>query len=329
MANIQQVAKEAGVSVATVSRVLNGLKSVTPKTRTKVEIAIEKLNYEPSMLGRNLRNSESRLLLILIPQISNPFYFEIIKGIESTAILHNHNILLCETDSSSEREDIYFNLVRKKMADGIISMDPAINIETLKKLAERHSIIQCSEYSTDSGIPYVTIDNEKAAYQAVNHLIQLGHKKIALINSDETYLYARQRKMGYRKALEQNGIQVNESYIYHNKNLEFESGQKTMKKILMMENPPTAVFAVSDLLAIGALKEVNKAGLNVPSDIAIVGFDKIDFSNMTHPTLTTVAQPMYKMGVTAANMLIKKIKGEKVESIILEHELVIRESTLG
>lgn len=329
MANIQQVAKEAGVSVATVSRVLNGQNSVTAKTRMKVEVAIKKLNYEPSMLGRNLRNSESRLLLILIPQISNPFYFEIIKGIESTAIQHNHNILLCETDSSSAREDIYFNLVRKKMADGIISMDPAVNIETLTKLAEQHAIIQCSEYSEDSGIPYVTIDNEGAAYQAVNHLIQLGHEKIALINSDETYLYARQRKMGYKKALKQHGIQVKEDYIYHNQGIGFDYGQQTMKKILAMEDRPTAIFAVSDLLAIGALKEINAMGLNVPNDIAIIGFDKIDFSNMTHPTLTTVAQPMYQMGATAANMLIKMIKGERVESVILDHELVIRGSTSG
>ncbi|WP_342504772.1 LacI family DNA-binding transcriptional regulator [Sporosarcina sp. FSL K6-2383] len=329
MANIQQVAKEAGVSVATVSRVLNGQNSVTAKTRMKVEVAIEKLNYEPSMLGRNLRNSKSRLLLILIPQISNPFYFEIIKGIESTAIQHNHNILLCETDSSSAREDIYFNLVRKKMADGIISMDPAVNIETLTKLAERHAIIQCSEYSLDSGIPYVTIDNEGAAYQAVNHLIQLGHEKIALINSDETYLYARQRKMGYKKALEQHGIEVKEEYIYQNKGIGFDYGQQTMRKILAMEDRPTAIFAVSDLLAIGALKEINAMGLNVPNDIAIIGFDKIDFSNMTHPTLTTIAQPMYQMGTTAANMLIKKIKGEQVESVILDHELVIRGSTSG
>lgn len=329
MANIQQVAKEAGVSVATVSRVLNGQNSVTAKTRMKVEIAIEKLNYEPSMLGRNLRNSESRLLLVLIPQISNPFYFEIIKGIESTAIQHNHNILLCETDFSSAREDIYFNLVRKKMADGIISMDPAVNIETLTKLAEKHSIIQCSEYSIDSGIPYVTIDNEGAAYQAVNHLIQLGHEKIALINSDETYLYARQRKMGYKKALEQHGIQVREDYIYHNQGIGFDYGQQTMRKILAMADRPTAIFAVSDLLAIGALKEINAMGLNVPNDIAIIGFDKIDFSNMTHPTLTTIAQPMHKMGTTAANMLLKMIKGEQVESVILDHELVIRGSTSG
>jgi len=327
MANIQQVAKQAGVSVATVSRVLNGQKTVSGKTRMKVEEAIKKLNYEPSMLGRNLRNSESRLLLILIPTISNPFYLEIIKGIEQVAISQNYNILLCETDSDPERENIYFDLVRKKMADGIISMDPAVNGKTLKKLAENYAIIQCSEYEEGSGIPYVTIANEEASYRAVKHLVQIGHKKIALINSDEKYLYARQRKMGYKRALEENGIALKPEYIIPTQHLGFENGQQAMKKILNLEERPTAVFAVSDLLAIGALKEINASGLHVPSDMAVVGFDKIDFSNMTNPTLTTIAQPMHKMGTVAAKMLIDKIKGIEVESIILDHELVIREST--
>ncbi|MCS0789065.1 LacI family DNA-binding transcriptional regulator [Cytobacillus firmus] len=327
MANIQQVAKQAGVSVATVSRVLNGQKTVSGKTRMKVEEAIKKLNYEPSMLGRNLRNSESRLLLILIPTISNPFYLEIIKGIEQVAISQNYNILLCETDSNPERENIYFDLVRKKMADGIISMDPAVNGKTLKKLAENYAIIQCSEYEEGSGIPYVTIDNEEASYRAVKHLVQIGHKKIALINSDEKYLYARQRKMGYKRALEENGIALKPEYIIPTQHLGFENGQQAMKKVLNLEERPTAVFAVSDLLAIGALKEINASGLHVPSDMAVVGFDKIDFSNMTNPTLTTIAQPMHKMGTVAAKMLIDKIKGIEVESIILDHELVIREST--
>ena len=327
MANIQQVAKQAGVSVATVSRVLNGQKTVSGKTRMKVEEAIKKLNYEPSMLGRNLRNSESRLLLILIPTISNPFYLEIIKGIEQVAISQNYNILLCETDSDPERENIYFDLVRKKMADGIISMDPAVNGKTLKKLAENYAIIQCSEYEEGSGIPYVTIANEEASYRAVKHLVQIGHKKIALINSDEKYLYARQRKMGYKRALEENGIALKPEYIIPTQHLGFENGQQAMKKILNLEERPTAVFAVSDLLAIGALKEINASGLHVPSDMAVVGFDKIDFSNMTNPTLTTIAQPMHKMGTVAAKMLIDKIKGIEVESIILDHDLVIREST--
>ncbi|MFD1737814.1 LacI family DNA-binding transcriptional regulator [Bacillus salitolerans] len=329
MTTIQHVAKQAGVSVATVSRVLNGQNKVSSKTRIKVEEAIKKLNYEPSMLGRNLRTSESRILLILIPSISNPFYLEVIKGIENIAMSQNYNILLCETDSNPERENIYFDLVRKKMADGIISMDPAVNVETLKKLAEKHAIIQCSEYAEDSGIPYITINNEEASYRAVKHLIKIGHQKVALMNSDEKYLYARQRKLGYQRALEEHGIEVKQEYMIHTQQLGFEHGQQAMKKIINLKDRPTAVFAVSDLLAIGALKEINASGLKVPDDVAVVGFDKIDFSNMTNPTLTTIAQPMYRMGAIAAKMLIDRIKGEQVDSVILDHELVIRESTLG
>lgn len=329
MANIQQVARHAGVSVATVSRVLNGQNTVSSKTKLKVEEAIKELNYEPSMLGRNLRNSESRIVLILIPTISNPFYLEIIKGIENVAISHNYNILLCETDSDPEKENIYFDLVRKKMADGIISMDPAVNVDTLKQLAEKYAIIQCSEYGGGIGIPYVTIDNEEASYRAVKHLLQIGHTKIALMNTDEKFLYARERKMGYERALKEHGIEMNNNYIFYTKDLGFENGQQAMKKILKLKERPTAVFAVSDLLAIGALKEINASGLIVPNDMAVVGFDKIDFSNMTNPTLTTVAQPMYKMGTTAAKMLIEKIQGNKVDSVVLDFELVIRESTAG
>lgn len=329
MANIQQVAKQAGVSVATVSRVLNGKDKVSTKTKLKVEEAIQYLNYEPSMLGRNLRNSESRIVLILIPSISNPFYFEVIKGIENMALSQNYSILLCETDSKPEKEEIYFDLVRKKMADGIISMDPAVNVEILKELAENYAIIQCSEYGGGIGIPYVTIDSEEASYHAVKHLIQIGHRKIALMNSDEKFLYARERRMGYERALQEHGIPLNGEYIFYTQELGFEQGQQTMKKILQLQDRPTAVFAVSDLLAIGALKEINAAGLHVPGDMAVVGFDKIDFSNMTNPALTTVAQPMYKMGTVAARMLIEKIQGKTVDSVVLGHEMVIRESTTG
>ena len=329
MANIQQVAQKAGVSVATVSRVLNHAAAVNPKTRMKVEMAIKELNYEPSMLGRNLRNSESRLLLVLIPRISNPFYTEVIKGIENIAITNQYHILLCETDTKPERENIYFNMVKNKLADGIILMDPAINRQKIHELAEHHPIILCSEYEEDGSIPYVTIDHELAAYQAVKHLIKIGNKKIALINTDEKFLYARQRRKGYERALKEFDIPIRDEWIYRTEQLDFEDGVHAMRMLLRQNEKPTAVFAVSDTLAIGALKEIKTNGLQVPEKIAVVGFDKIPFSNMTNPTLTTIAQPMYKMGCTAANMLINRIKGNKVESIILEHELVIRESTMG
>lgn len=329
MANIQQVAALAGVSVATVSRVINQYKNVSTETRLKVEQAIKQLNYEPNLIGRSLRTSQSRLLLVLIPSISNPFYSEIINGIEHIAIQENYQILLCDTDSDPERERIYFDLLRKRMADGIISMDPAVHINTLNQLSENHPIVQCSEYKPDSNIPYVTIDNETAAYQAVKHLIQSGHEKIALINSDMTYLYAREREMGYKKALKEHGLTVDPNLAFYTSNLSFDQGRQAMKKVFQANTIPSAIFAVSDVLAIGALKEITNHKLRVPEDIALVGFDKIEFSNMTNPALTTVAQPMHKMGVTAATMLIDVIQGKTVDSIKLDHELVLRESTLG
>lgn len=327
MPTIQEVAKKAGVSVATVSRVMNNPQIVTKKTRLKVEQVIQSLNYEPSMLGRNLRTSQSKLLLALIPDISNPFYSEIINGIENTAIESEYNILLCETDSSPKREAIYFNLLRNRLADGIISMDPTVNRTKLSELANQYPVVQCSEYDEDGSISYVTIDHKRAAYQAVRHLIRLGHEKIGLINSHKMFLYARQRHEGYKMAMNEFGLTINPNWIYNTANLSFDYGQQAARVLLKADDRPTAIFAVSDILAIGALKELNESSLKVPDDIAIIGFDKISFSNMTHPTLTTISQPGYEMGCTAATMLIDKINGNEVESVIVDHELVIREST--
>lgn len=327
MATIQEVAQQAGVSVATVSRFLNNPAIVAKETGYRVEQAIKVLNYEPSILGRNLRKSESRLLIVLLPSISNPFYIEVINGIEDTAIDQGYNILLCQTDSNPKREVIYFNLIKNRLADGIISMDPTINREKLIEISGSYPLVQCSEYDKNGVISYVSINNEAAAYQAVKHLIKIGHEKIALINSDETFLYARERRQGYEKALKESGLPIYTNWMYMSRDLEFDSGRRAMKNLLDQADIPTAVFAVSDILAIGALKEINLKGLEVPKDIALIGFDKISFSNMTFPTLTTVAQPMYQMGCIAVDMLINKINGKKMESIILDHELVIREST--
>ncbi|MEW9674811.1 LacI family DNA-binding transcriptional regulator [Lentibacillus sp. L22] len=327
MATIQEVAAKANVSVATVSRYLNNPDVVAKTTAEKVEEAIKALNYEPSILGRNLRKSESKLLIVLIPSISNPFYTEIINGIEDTAIEKGYNILLCQTDSNPNREAIYFNLIRNRLADGIISMDPTVNRDKLIEISKEYPLVQCSEYDENGIISFVTINNELAAYQAVQYLTNIGHERIALINSDEKFLYARERKQGYLRAMKESGINPHPNWIFTTENLEFDSGRQAMKNLLGQNERPTAVFAVSDILAIGALKEIHASELSVPKDIAVVGFDKINFSNMTHPTLTTVAQPMYQMGSMSANMIINKIKGKKTESIILDHELVIREST--
>lgn len=325
LVRIKEVAEKAGVSVATVSRVLNQHSSVSEKTRRKIEEAINELNYRPSLLGRNLRTKESRLLLVIIPDISNPFYTEIINGIEETALKKGYNILLCNTDSNLEREEMYFDLMKNRVADGAILMDQTIPTEKIAALASEYPIVQCSEYTEDERITYVSISNEAASYQAVKHLLQIGKKKIAFINSDEQFLYARERRAGYERALTEYNIPINSDLMRNTGGVSFEHGKQAMNSLL--KHRPDAVFAVSDVLAIGALKEININSFSVPDDIAIIGFDKIDFSNMTNPPLTTISQPMYKMGATSAELLINKIRGEEVENMILEHELVIREST--
>jgi DNA-binding LacI/PurR family transcriptional regulator len=329
MPTIEEVAKAAGVSVATVSRVLNKSGSVSTKTRILVENAIKELNYEPNMLGRNLRRSESRMILTMIPSVSNPFYSKIVQGIEDTARKEGYNILLCNTESDVKREKIYLDLLKHRLADGIITMEPVIDLEILNEVGKRYPMVQCCEYSEEIDIPYVAIDNTVAAYKATKHLLTIGHRKIALINSDEKFLYARLRKKGYIKALEEFDIPINEDWIVSG-GLSFESGQRIMKHLLSLEDKPTAVFAVSDILAIGALKTIRLEGLKVPQDMAVVGFDNIQFANMMNPTLTTIEQPMYKIGVEAAEMLIKRIKhkDEKIKNLILDHQLIIRESTM-
>lgn len=329
MATIRDIAREACVSVATVSRVLNNNDLVAEKTRKKVELAIQALNYQPSMLGRNLRTSKSQLMLVLLPSTSNPFYSKIIKGIQDTGIKNHYHLLLCETDSKPERENIYFNMLKNKLADGMISMDPTINLAKLNELAEIHPVIFCSEYEQGGNIPYVSIDSEMGAYEAVKHLVSTGNKKIALINSEEKFLYARLRKAGYERALIEFNLPIQKEWIVHTKDLEFESGAWGMRKLLDLEVKPDAVFAVSDTLAIGAMKALDMHHDQESNPIAIIGFDNISFSTMTNPTLSTIEQPMYKMGVCAAEMLMKRMKGEKVKSIILDHKLIIRESTFA
>lgn len=158
-------------------------------------------------------------------------------------------------------------------------------------------------------------------------MIKLGNRRVALINTDEKYLYARERRRGYEKALHEFGLPIESKWMRETEQLGFEGGQQAMRSLLNEADKPNAVFSVSDVLAIGAMKEIQLQGLKVPDDIAVIGFDKIGFSNMTNPTLTTIAQPMYKMGSISANMIINKIRGKDVESLILDHELIIREST--
>jgi len=329
MSTINDVAKKAGVSVATVSRVINGNSKVSPETVEKVKQAIAELDYRPNLLGRALRKTKSERILVLLPNIANPFYAEIVKGIEDVANKNGYSIMLCNTDSNQEREKKYIKMLKSRLADGAILMASEMTSDELTELAQEVPVVQCCEYKVGLPITHVSIDNELAAYKAVNHLIGLGHKKIAFIGAKNQFLSSTLRLEGYIRALTEAGIEYDPQYCAYG-DYSYKSGFRAMKQLLALDPRPTAVFCVSDMMAIGAIRSAMEENLSVPDDLAVCGFDNIYFAKMFKPTLTTISQPMYDLGCTAMELLLNIIEDRDIETIhyIMEHELIIRESTV-
>ncbi|NJD01942.1 MAG: LacI family transcriptional regulator [Ruminiclostridium sp.] len=326
---IQDVAKAAGVSVATVSRVINNSAAVAESTRKAVMAAVKMLNYQPNLLGRNLRRTETRRILVLLPNIGNPFYARIVKGIEDIAHKNGYNVMLCNTDSQAEREKIYLELLKCRLADGVIFMAPVLGKEGLTEIGRSFPVVQCCEYTEGAQVSHVSIDNYTAAYKLTKHLISTGHKRIGIISCRGPVVSIIQREDGFKKALADSGIEFREDLIKYG-DYSFNSGLRAANQFVSMGDRPTAVFAISDIMAIGALRAIRESNLKVPEDIAVAGFDNINFASMCNPTLTTISQPKYDMGCISMELLLQQIRGElkEPEHILLEYEMIIRESTI-
>jgi DNA-binding LacI/PurR family transcriptional regulator len=331
-ATIQDVAAKAGVSVATVSRVMNGSPRVSADAQARVLEAIDRLDYHPNLLGRNLRRTETRMVLVVLPSIANPFYAGIVEGIEETAHREGYNVLLCNTGSDPDRERLYLGMLSQRLADGAILMAPELGVEELERLCRSHPLVQCCEYLDGASVSHVTIDNRAAARDAVRHLIALGHQRIGLIMFEPFYASQHARIKGYRDALAESGIEAVQS-IFAEGDYGYETGRLAARNMLRLPEAirPTAIFAGSDLMALGAVQAAREAGLSVPKDLAVVGFDDIDVATMGEPQLTTVAQPQHDLGRVSMEVLLRQLRGESTvpEDIDLPHELRIRESTMG
>jgi len=329
MTTIRDVAEEAGVSIATVSRVLNKQVSVSPATRVKVEKAIEQLNYQPNYLGRNLRRAETKIILVILQNISNPFYSKVVEGIEDLGHKHGYNIMICNTDSESERERSYLDLLVNRLVDGVILMEPEINSQELSQIGNDFPVVQCCEYIEGTDVPHISIDNVEAGYTAINHLIKLGHTRIGMISGYNRLLSAMQREEGYKQALKDAGLEYIQDLIKYG-SYGFTGGLRATKELLQMKNTPTAIFAISDITAIGAIRAIKEEGLKIPEDIAVVGFDNTSIASMYDPQVTTISQPRYDLGKISMEMLLDLINKEPVtlREVYLEHELIIRESTI-
>ncbi len=330
MATIKDVAKYAGLSPATVSRVIRNQSNVTDKTRNLVINAIRDLNFQPNALARQLRQQETKTVIVIVPDIGNSFFRDIIKGIEKIAYQNNYQVFLADMQNNPEIEAYYFNALLQKQADGVISLSASVAQRLMEQVASQYPVVIVCQYMENSDLPNVTIDNVSASKRIMEHLINMGHTRIAHLTAFPNILLYRDRLTGYYQALAEHGIQIDTELVRYG-NSSFQSGYDQMMELLELKKPVTAVFAAGDILAVGAMKALKASGKRIPEDCAVVGFDDIDLSSIYDPTLTTIRQPKREMGEIAMSMLLELINGNKPtpNQHVLDYELVVRESCGG
>lgn len=328
MATMKDVAQLAGVSTATVSRALMNPDKVSATTRKRVEDAVLEAGYSPNSLARNLRRNESRTIVAIVPDICDPYYTEIIRGIEDAAIEQGYLVLLGDSGQQKRRESSLVSLVFTKQADGMLLLGTDLPFDVSKPEQKNlPPMVMACEFAPDLELPTVHIDNLTSAFEAVNYLTQLGHKRIAQISGPKSAALCQFRQQGYQQALRRAGITMNPQYCVESE-FSFEGGAKAIRHLLEMNDAPTAVFCHCDTMAIGAIQEAKKLGFRVPQDLSIVGFDDIQFAQYCDPPLTTISQPRYEIGRQAMLMMLELLKGHDIHSgsRLLETKLVVRGS---
>ncbi|MEP6502673.1 MAG: LacI family DNA-binding transcriptional regulator [Betaproteobacteria bacterium] len=326
MVAFTDIARRAGVSTATVSRVLNGHPAVREETRLRVEAAMKALNYRVTVAARSLRTARTGMVLALVPDLANSYYAEIVRGLSAAARRHDYELLLCDTGLSEARERVVAQMLSRHFCDGVVCMDPYATQRMVSDEVRSLPWVACSEFVPGDQIPHVSIDHRLAAKDAVQYLLSKGHQRVALINSDERYLYAQQRREGYREALREAGLVEQADYIQIVGGIDHPLGDLAMRRLMALEQPPTAVFAVADTLAVGAIKAALATGRRVPDDIAVVGFDDVPLASIFEPSVTTISQPRRELGEHAMQLLLRRMAGEMPESVTLPHMLVARSS---
>jgi len=325
---IKDVAKKAGVGLGTVSRVLNNHPSVSEETRKKVLDAIKELDYNPNAIARSLKVKYTKSIGVMIPDISSAFYPDIVRGIEDIANEYKYNIILLNTDLKREKEKEALIMLKEKKVDGILFISNTIS-EKLKRDFKKINIpiVLIATKDDESEFYSVTIDNERAAYEATKYLIKLGHKRIAMLaGKKEDPNAGIPRINGYKRALEESGLKLDENIIFYG-DYKFKSGYQNMLKIIKLKDKPTAIFSASDTMAVGAASCAMQHGFKVPDDFSIIGFDGVELAEYFYPPITTVKQPRYEMGAKGMEMLIKILQGEDVErEVQLDFELIERSS---
>lgn len=327
MANIKVIARKAGVSISTVSRVMNGTKPVSADLTKRVHDAVEQMNYKPNSIARSLILNKTNLIGVVVPDVANSFQAQLLAGIEEYAAQSDYGVIICNVYRDRAKPQKYFNILIERHVDGIILLHEA-SPEKIFSVQEKSStpLVFASVQVEGARIPFVGIDEVQAAADAVTYLAEKGHRKIAMIYGEGTALGVL-RKQGYLQALDHQQLQAFDSYMVQC-SCTVAQGYQAMEQLLALAEPPTAVFCVSDELAVGALDCALDQGVNVPEELSLMGFDDIDLSQVVRPKLTTVHQPIREIGEEAAKLMIALIEGNASghSTLILPHEIRERET---
>lgn len=324
-----EIGKLASVSAATVSRVMTGSDTVKEGTKQRVFSVMESLGYDITEIQVNTAaGSRASPIILNLPSIGNPFYTEIVRGAKVAAKQHGYSLLIHEEDINTGDLDALTAMMRNLKAPGFITTN-YVNPDILTRLNAVAPVVQCCECDTTLNIPYVTIDDVKAARNVMDYILSTGRRRVAFVNGPMQYKYAKRRLEGYLAALQEAGLPVENELILHLPDINFDLAVTASAKLFESERPPEAVFAVADGLAAGAMKAATRAGLSVPGDVIVVGFDNVDISSMTNPTITTVNQPRYQIGYSCLELLVERINNPSapVRSTVMEVEMILREST--
>ncbi|MGD0919003.1 MAG: LacI family DNA-binding transcriptional regulator [Thermodesulfobacteriota bacterium] len=330
---IRDIAQMANVSHTTVSRALNDKSRIRKGTKERILSIAKELNYQPNFIARSLVMKRTKTLGLVITTIANPFYTELAQGIEATARGLGYNIILCCTHSDLSVEKQYIDMLQSKGVDGIIFSSAHIEDPNILGLAEEGFPIILVNRRTyhpfmREKVDYVGVDNIKGGFLAVEHLIRLGHDRIGVIGGSSESSVGFERLEGGKKALEAYGLEQREDYFLEGDFLR-DSGYQGGKRFLKMAEPPTAIFVTNDYMALGAYQAVLEEGFRIPEEIALIGFNDIEFTAIKGVELTTIGQKKYEMGALSVKTLVEKIEGRKSgpsEEIILEPELIIRKT---
>ena len=329
MVTIEDVAKAAGVSAATVSRVMNRSPLVAEATAQTVRKTVERLGYVPNQQARNLRRNESRTVLVLTPNITNPYFASVFDGINEGAQALEYNLFLCTVDGKNQ-EALLSEAIDSKRADGAILLKIDRDARWLQQYSDRFPIVQCCEYAAPCDTAHVSVDNYRAGYEATSFLVGLGRRKVGTISADNRVMSTMQRMRGYQDALTDAGIPLKERYVARaDANYTYLSSLDAARRILSQEDPPNALFCIGDSIAMAAVVVAGELGLSVPEEVSVVGFDDVIYTKMIHPYLTTMVQPCAQLGRRAMEMLHGILVNGEPENrnVILPHGFALREST--